>query len=112
MQKIWVVIACIAFSLIGGCAKDEPEGFALDMPSGCSAMPSDRSEEVKKVALDYFERNVGVPTLTVRILTIEDCENDIVVPIEATTRQVPTPRHWYVEFPGKNLGAPKLVRPM
>lgn len=112
MQSIRAVVAMLVLACIGGCGKADSNKFVLGMPTGCSPLSSDLSETFERVALDHFKRNLGVSAVSVRVLAIEDCENKIVVPIEATTEQVPTPRHWYVEFPGKRQSEPVLVRPL
>lgn len=114
MQRVRLVVIGVAVSLLAGCPKEadiEFVDFGETEPGCMRPNPSDR-DEVARAAHDYFLKEVGVPVTKVALGRISKCQDKWIVPILASTSQVPTSRVWYVEIARPGLAPQKLLRPM
>jgi hypothetical protein len=113
MQRIRMVTSLVAILLVS-CQKADKIDFLEvgEIEPGCTQASLVEREEIAPIARDYFLREVGVPVSKLAVGRLSKCENNWIVPIIASTSQVPTSRTWYVEVKRSDLMSMKLVRPM
>lgn len=114
MRCLWLVIALFHVMYLSGCAnknKVERSDFGEIQP-GCSRVNPSVENEVVRAAERYFIANAGVSVTKISVGQISSCRDKFIVPILASTEQVPTSRVWYVDVAQKGLVPQRLLRPM
>lgn len=114
MQRIWVVVVSAAVVLPIGCKAEQQLEFVQfgEVEPGCDHADAAERGEVARIARNYFLSEVGVPIAKTAFGRVSRCRDRWIVPILASTEQVPTPRVWYVEISRPESVPYKLLRPM